>query len=123
LTGELKLFGAILSKVEIYRDVSVLQPWTEIVRPILLGGKSTFSLGSLVPSLIDGPLDLIALENPRFCYTPELSEWTAKSAGLYFETDVVFSGELQPVSDTLYDFFGQERQAIYFSAYLGSHRD
>lgn len=28
LTGELKLFGAIPSKVEIYRDVSALQLWT-----------------------------------------------------------------------------------------------
>jgi hypothetical protein len=123
LTGELKLFGAIPAKVEIYREVSSLQPWTEIVRPILPGGKSTFCLGSLVPSLMGGPLDSIALENPRFCYAPELSEWTHKSAGLHFETDVLFSGTLQPVSDALRDFFGQEKQAIHFSAYLGSHRD
>lgn len=123
LTGELKLFGAIPAKVEIYRDVSALQPWTEIVRPILPGGKSTFSLGSLVPSLVGSPLDSIALQDPRFCYAPELSEWTNKSAGLHFETDVLFSGELRPVADALRDFFGQEKPALHFSAYLGSYRD
>lgn len=81
------------------------------------------SIGSFVPSLIGGPLDSIALEDPRFCYAPARSQWTPKRAGLHFEADLLFSGELQPISDVLRDYFGQEKPSLQFSAYLGSYRD
>jgi len=42
-----------------------------------------------------------------------------KKAGQWFETDVEFRGQLQPVSDILSTVPGQEYPGIHLSAHLG----
>ncbi|SCV54209.1 uncharacterized protein FFB14_13525 [Fusarium fujikuroi] len=118
LTGDIRLFNLIPAKIEIYRTLTEAQPYTEIVRP----AKGRLSLGEFLPSLKDGVLDSIVLDNLRFCYVEDFGDPFLPS-GAYFETDIVFQGAMQPVSDALRDFFGQDKPALHFSAHLGAYRD
>ncbi|KAJ3524594.1 hypothetical protein NM208_g12001 [Fusarium decemcellulare] len=118
LTGDIRLFNVIPAKIEIYRTLTEAQPYTEIVRP----AKGRLSLGEFLPSLKDGVLDSIVLDNLRLCYVDDFGDPFLPS-GAYFETDIVFQGAMQPVSDVLRDVFHQEKSALHFSAHLGAYRD
>ncbi|KAK6345782.1 hypothetical protein TWF718_007688 [Orbilia javanica] len=119
VTGDMKLFGMIDSQICIFPGlITPGQPYTEIVTP----SAPRLSVGDLVPRLKGSPMDSIALEKTRYCYS-EISFDRLKRAGLYVETDVLFQGTLQPVQDTLRDFFGQGYPHLHMSAYLGQDRN
>ncbi|KAJ3949664.1 uncharacterized protein N0V96_000788 [Colletotrichum fioriniae] len=47
----------------------------------------------------------------------------SRTKGLYFESELVFRGALQPVSDFFQDFFHQDTPSIRFTAWLDGFRD
>ncbi|KAI1858009.1 uncharacterized protein JN550_012902 [Neoarthrinium moseri] len=121
--GDMKLFGLIPSKIYLYEHVgSILHPYNEEIR---ITPDGSLSLGTFMPSLKGSEWDMIALENPILGFQEEvmLDGITSRMNGLYFETDLVFRGALQPVSDFLHEFFQQQKPAIRFSAWLGETRD
>ncbi|GFP57671.1 hypothetical protein TASIC1_0009000800 [Trichoderma asperellum] len=76
------------------------------------------SIGTLFPSLKDGPFDAINLTKSKMIWLAKDATPTM-TAGLWFETDVKFRGILQPVSDILRDVFSQEDPGLHLSAHLG----
>ncbi|KAL2690160.1 hypothetical protein Neosp_004228 [[Neocosmospora] mangrovei] len=121
--GDMKLFGLIPSKIYVYEHAgSVLHPYNEEIK---IAPDGSLSLGTFMPSLKGSEWDMITLENPILGFQEEvmLDGSFSRMSGLYFETDLVFRGALQPVSDFLQDFFQQEKPAIRFSAWLGESRD
>jgi hypothetical protein len=120
--GNLHLFGIIPAKLYVYEHLSsVLHPYNEVVK---IAPNGNVSLGTLLPSLKNSEWDVIALKNPEFGFLEDVSlvGGVTRFEGLYFDTDIVFQGALQPVSDFLRDFFGQEDPAIRLSAWLSPER-
>lgn len=76
------------------------------------------SLGRIFPSLKGTRFDAITMKNTSMIWLGKDAS-AAKRAGLWFETDVEFSGLLQPAADVLSDVFGQEKPGIHLSAHLG----
>ncbi|KAK3352468.1 hypothetical protein B0T25DRAFT_631239 [Lasiosphaeria hispida] len=123
IVGDMKLFGLIPAKIYMYEHAgTALHPYNEEIR---IAPDGPLSLGTFMPSLKGSEWDIIALENPILGFQEEimLDGTLSRLNGLYFETDLVFQGALQPVSDFLKDFFHQEKPAIRFSAWLGESRD
>ncbi|KAL0933939.1 uncharacterized protein CTRU02_210738 [Colletotrichum truncatum] len=121
--GDLNLFGLIPSKIYVYEHAgSLLHPYNEEIR---IAPDGSISLGTFMPSLKGSKWDTISLENPILGFQEEvtLDGGSSRTKGLYFETDLVFRGALQPVSDFLRDFFHQEKPSLRFSAWLGGSRD
>ena len=119
ITGDIKLFGFLDSKLHIFQGMLTPgHPYSEIVE--LASGE--VSLGGLIPSMKDNKFDAIALRNPRFCFS-RVSFNVQERAGLFFQTEVIFQHTLQPVSDILHDFFGQQQPSLHVSAYLGAQRN
>ncbi|KAK3314082.1 hypothetical protein B0H66DRAFT_523455 [Apodospora peruviana] len=121
--GDMKLFGLVPSKFYVYEHAgSLLHPYNEVIK---IAADGPLSLGTFNPSLKGSEWDMIALENPILGFQEEvmLDGTLSRLNGLYFETDLVFRGALQPVSDFLRDFFHQEKPAIRFSAWLGENRN
>lgn len=118
VTGDIKLFGFIDSRICIAQGPMLPgHPYTELVTP----KADTISLGDIVPRLKGSPADAVLLKNTRFRYS-EVSFSRFERAGLYFDTDVVFQGALQPVGDIFRDFFHQENPQLRLNAYLNSQR-
>jgi hypothetical protein len=118
-TGDIMLFGLVPAQFFAYQHISTHGfPYHEAAKI----KAQRLSLGSLLPELKGSPLDAIALQDPQFGFAERTFD-LARPAGLYFETDIVFQGPLQPVADFLKDFFHQGSPAIHFSAYLGQVRD
>jgi len=120
--GDMRLFGLIPSKVYVYQHISDdLHPYDEVIK---IAHGERISLGALWPSLQGSDWDIIALEDPilGFQETAGVGGPLGRQSGLYFETDVVFQGALQPVSDFLKDFFHQEKPAIRMSTWLSQDR-
>ncbi|KAK4185850.1 hypothetical protein QBC35DRAFT_465229 [Podospora australis] len=121
--GDMKLFGLIPSKIYVYEHAgTLLQPYNEVVK---IAPDGSLSLATFVPSLKGSEWDMISLEDPILGFQEEvmLDGTVSRLNGLYFETDLVFRGALQPVSDFLQDFFQQEKPGIRLSAWLGESRD
>jgi hypothetical protein len=121
--GDMKLFGLIPSKIYVHEHVSsVLRLYNEEIK---IAPDGSLSLGTFMPSLKGSEWDMIVLEDPILGFQEEvmLDGAFSRMNGLYFETDLVFRGALQPVSDFLQDFFQQEKPAIRFSAWLSESRD
>jgi hypothetical protein len=117
--GDVDLFGQIPSTMHIYQGrLTVAHPYTEVVKPKM----QSISLGKVIPALNGTAADSIALENLQFAFS-EFNFGPIHQAGVHFETDILFQGALQPVSDILRDFFGQKKPALHFRAYMGSRRD
>ncbi|KAF4461821.1 hypothetical protein FALBO_11375 [Fusarium albosuccineum] len=121
--GDMKLFGLFPSKVYFYQHVSdELHPYDEVVK---ISSAERLSLANLLPSLKGSDWDAIALEDPILGYQEEQligASAIGRRRGLYFESDVVFQGTLQPVSDFLRDFFHQDKPAIRLSTWLSEGR-
>ncbi|KPM44468.1 hypothetical protein AK830_g2094 [Neonectria ditissima] len=121
--GDAKLLGIVPVKVYIFQNGEAISslyqhPYTEIVRVI---GTEKLSLGTLIPGLANSEWDVIQLIDPKFGFVGG-SKGRMIDRGMFFETDLVFSGALQPVSNFLRDFFKQENPGIRFSAWLGHRR-
>lgn len=119
IIGDVDLFGCIPAKLHIFKgQITKLHPYQEVVQ--ISAGQIT--IGSVLPSLKDGPFDAIVLENTELCYSVlPLSVYELE--GLYLETDLIFKGPLQPLQDVIRDVFDQEKPALHVSAYLGMSRD
>ncbi|RSL71338.1 hypothetical protein CEP51_012060 [Fusarium floridanum] len=110
--------------VEYWVDVEEKKP--EPVKkappPVELAKKFEFeddiSIGTLFPSLKDGPFDALNLSKTRMIWLAKDATPTM-TAGLWFESDVQFRGILQPISDILRDVFAQEKPGLHLSAHLG----
>lgn len=121
--GETKLLSVIPAKIYIYQTTASTkalhsQPYTEILR---VTGTEKLSLGTLVPTLAGSDWDIIQLVDPKLGFV-EATDGLLDERGLFFETDLVFTGALEPVSDFLRDFFHQKEPGIRFSAWLGRER-
>ncbi|KAL2673647.1 hypothetical protein Neosp_012090 [[Neocosmospora] mangrovei] len=121
--GDTKLLKFIPAKIYIYQSAATTkalhsQPYTEIVR---VTGTEKLSLGKFVPTLAGSDWDIIQLVDPKLGFV-ETTNGLLDERGLFFETDLVFTGALQPVSDFLRDFFKQKEPGIHFSAWLGRER-
>ena len=117
--GDMKLFGVIPAQMYIYEHVSdILHPYAEVVK---LAFCKQLSLGTLLPSIKGSEWDAICLDNPILGFQESVTMNGAlyRHRGLYFETDIIFQGILQPVSDFLRKFFRQENLAIRLSTWLG----
>jgi hypothetical protein len=120
--GDIRLFGLIPSKVYVYEHTSdALNPYIEVVK-IAQGGR--VSLGTLWPSLQGSEWDVLALDDPILGFQEQVATGSmlGRQEGLYFESNIVFQGALQPVSDFLGDFFQQEKPAIRLSTWLSQER-
>lgn len=121
--GDLKLFGLIPSKIYVYEHAgSLLHPYHEEIR---ISPDGPISLGAFIPSLKGSEWDMISLENPILGFQEEamLDGLLSRTKGLYFESELVFRGALQPVSDFFQDFFHQDTPSIRFTAWLDGFRD
>ncbi|KAM0431435.1 hypothetical protein ACHAPT_005412 [Fusarium lateritium] len=118
--GDTKLLRVIPAKVYIYQSAATTHshPFTEIVR---VTGTEKLSLGTLVPTLAGSNWDVIQLIDPKLGFV-DATNGLLDERGLFFETDLVFTGALQPVSEFLRDFFHQKEPGIRFSAWLGRER-
>ncbi|KAJ7214542.1 hypothetical protein GGX14DRAFT_542206 [Mycena pura] len=117
--GDMKLFGVTPAQVYLYKYVGgALHPYSEVVKIV---AADELSLGKFMPALAGSDWDAIKLIDPRLCFV-ESSSIGFQEQGLFFETDVVFAGALQPVSDFLRDFFHQHEPGIRVSARLGTER-
>ncbi|KAI8654332.1 hypothetical protein NCS56_01390200 [Fusarium sp. Ph1] len=117
--GDTKLLRFIPAKIYIYQSAATTkalhsQPYTEIVR---VTGTEKLSLGTFVPTLAGSGWDIIQLVDPKLGFV-ETTNGLLDDRGLFFETDLVFTGALQPVSNFLRDFFRQKEPGIRFSAGL-----
>ncbi|KAF3225931.1 hypothetical protein TWF192_010948 [Orbilia oligospora] len=116
--GDINAYGLVPGKLEVYHNVTAQQPYAEIFRP----KTSSFSLGAFFPSMKGHSIDSIELENVTFSYLAyEVDQFEV--AGVYLKSDVIFKGALQPVSDFLHEYFGQENPSIHLSTYIGAARD
>ncbi|EGX50856.1 hypothetical protein AOL_s00054g942 [Orbilia oligospora ATCC 24927] len=116
--GDINAYGLVPGKLEVYHNVTAQQPYAEIFRP----KTSSFSLGAFFPSMKGYSIDSIELENVTFSYLAyEVDQF--ELTGVYLKSDVIFKGALQPVSDFLHEYFGQENPSIHFSTYIGAARD
>ncbi|KAM6509602.1 hypothetical protein FALCPG4_017253 [Fusarium falciforme] len=121
--GDTKLLRFIPAKIYIYQSATTTkalhsQPYTEIIR---VTGTEKLSLGTFVPTLAGSGWDIIQLIDPKLGFV-ETTNGLLDEQGLFFETDLVFTGALQPVSNFLRDFFRQKEPGIRFSAWLGRER-
>lgn len=121
--GDTKLLRFIPATIYIYQSAATTwafhsQPYTEIVR---VTGTEKLSLGTFVPTLAGSGWDIIQLIDPKLGFV-ETTNGLLDERGLFFETDLVFTGALQPVSDFLHDFFKQKEPGLHFSAWLGRER-
>ncbi|KAF3139835.1 hypothetical protein TWF703_003413 [Orbilia oligospora] len=116
--GDINAYGLVPGKLEIYRNVTAQQPYAEIFRP----KTSSFSLGAFFPRMKGHSIDSIELENVTFSYLAYDVD-QLEVTGVYLKSDVIFKGALQPVSDFLHEYFGQENPSIYLSTYIGAARD
>ncbi len=80
------------------------------------------SLGRIFPSLKGTRFDAFTMKNTSMIWLGKDAS-AIKRAGLWFETDVEFSGLLQPAADVLSDVFGQEKPGIHLSAHLGIQKE
>ncbi|KAF4337443.1 hypothetical protein FBEOM_8672 [Fusarium beomiforme] len=120
--GDLKLFGLIPSKLYIYHHISdELHPYKEVVK---ISTFQELSLGTLMPSLKGTTWDMIRLQDTILGWRATSSNLATgvQQRGMYLETDVIFQGALQPVSDFFRDFFQQDQPALHMSVYMGSKR-
>ncbi|KAK6516224.1 hypothetical protein TWF506_006133 [Arthrobotrys conoides] len=116
--GDINAYGLLPGKLEIYHNVTAHQPYAEIFRP----KTSSFSLGAFFPSMKGHSIDAIELQNVSFSYLAYGID-RFEVTGVYLKSDVIFKGVLQPVSDVLHEYFGQENPSIHLSAYIGAVRD
>ncbi|KAF3908877.1 hypothetical protein AA313_de0203343 [Arthrobotrys entomopaga] len=118
IVGDINAYGLLPGRLEIYENVNRQQPYSEIFRPKI----SSFSLGAFFPSMKGYSIDAIELENVTLSYlacTVDDLEYT----GIYLQSDVIFTGVLQPISDVLHEYFGQQHPSLHLSTYLGAIRD
>ncbi|KAK6519149.1 hypothetical protein TWF281_003838 [Arthrobotrys megalospora] len=118
IVGDIDAYGLIPGKLEIYQKVTRQQPYAEIFRP----KTSSFSLGDFFPSMKGHSFDAIELENVSFSYLAYAVD-QFEVTGVYLHSDVIFKGALQPVSDVLHDYFGQQHPSLHLSTYFGAVRD
>ncbi|UPK95817.1 hypothetical protein LCI18_006752 [Fusarium solani-melongenae] len=121
--GDTKLLRFIPAKIYIFQSATTTkalhsQPYTEIIR---VTGAEKLSLGTFVPTLAGSGWDIIQLVDPKLGFV-ETTNGLLDERGLFFETDLVFTGALQPVSNFLREFFRQKEPGIRFSAWLGRER-
>jgi hypothetical protein len=86
IIGDVDLFGCIPAKLHIFKgQITKLHPYQEVVQ--ISAGQIT--IGSVLPSLKDGPFDAIVLENTELCYSVLLLS-VHEFERLYLETDLIF---------------------------------
>ncbi|KAK6331789.1 hypothetical protein TWF718_002330 [Orbilia javanica] len=118
LSGKLKKLYGIIPGARLYINYGTAVSHITWVEQYVKVADS-LSLGKLIPSFSDNEdLNAIQLENIQLSY---ISGMTLKTTpGVWLDTDVVFSGPLQPVSDVLRDVFGQTRPALHMKAYVST---
>ncbi|KAK6346045.1 hypothetical protein TWF730_010378 [Orbilia blumenaviensis] len=121
LSGKLKkLFGAIPG-TRLYINYGTAVSHITWVREYVKVADS-LSLGKLIPHFADNEdLNAIQLENVQLSYVSGMTATTMP--GMWLDTDIVFSGPLQPVSDILRDVFGQTRPALHMKALVSNSYD
>jgi hypothetical protein len=113
LAGTVKLFG--LFDAPMYACYGSAADGLRQIVPIEAGLAD--SISALVPSLADSDYGTaVRLKNTELVYN-ELTT-AAAMAGTWIQTDVVFSGPLQPVSDCLKDVFHQADPLVRVQALL-----
>ncbi|KAF3935290.1 hypothetical protein ABW19_dt0205397 [Dactylella cylindrospora] len=119
ISGKIKLYGAIPATLYLNHGTAVSRlTWVEEYVKI----ADTLSLGKLIPSLADNEdLNAIQLKNLQLSYVAALTAVT--TPGVWLDTDVVFSGPLQPISDVLRDVFGQKQPALHMRAHISKYLD
>ena len=119
ITGTMQLWSAIPAKLYIYEHWGArLFPYHEVA----VLSQSSLSLGDVVPDLKGSPLDSLVLRGTRYGYVRRTYDYT-RHAGIYLDTELEFSGVLQPVADLLRDVFKQDQPGIRLTASLGDHHD
>ncbi|KAF3184272.1 hypothetical protein TWF751_000251 [Orbilia oligospora] len=118
LSGKLKKLFGIIPGTRLYINYGTAVSHITWVEEYVKVAESV-SLGKLIPSLADNEdLNAIQLENVSLSYVSGLTSIT--TPGVWLDTDVVFSGPLQPVSDILRDVFGQTRPALHMKALVSN---
>lgn len=111
LTHKINLFGQLPIALYTLHDAS--DTTTQLVQL-----TQKLSLGTLIPTLKDSPLDMISLENTTLTYTD-----ATIPAGLTLSTEVHLTGALSPLNDILRDLFGQTNPRITLSGMLTTSSD
>ncbi|KAK6497748.1 hypothetical protein TWF481_012150 [Arthrobotrys musiformis] len=114
LSGKLKKLYGIIPGTRLYINYGTAVSHITWVEQYVKVADSV-SLGKLIPSLKENEdLNAIQLENVQLSYVSGMTLTT--TPGTWLDTDVVFSGPLQPISDVLRDVFGQTRPALHMRA-------
>jgi hypothetical protein len=113
--GDFKLWGNMDAKLSVFQDSTMLgiHERVELLEDL--------SLGSLITELKGTPPDAIALTKTALTYKSFFER--AKAPGVRFETDVILTGVLQPVSDALKGVFGMEHPSLTVSGLVSLNRD
>ena len=81
----------------------------------------TISISKYLPGLSGSDFGAIQLQNTHFAYN-ELT--TADyQAGLWLQTDILFAGPLQPISDVFKNVFHQEKPALTVQGLMSATND
>lgn len=119
MSGKIKLFGIIPATLYINYGTAI-SPMTWIEEYVKISDH--MSLGSLIPHFKDSEeLNAIQLRNTQLNYV-SMSTLTT-FPGMWLETDVEFSGPLQPISDALESIFGQTNPGVHMKALISRNDD
>ena len=116
LTGTIKLFNKFDEQVYTYNG-SASTGVRQIV-PVKLG---TFKLSDYVPSFEGSDFDALEIKNTELIF----NEYTTLTdrAGTWLQTDLTFSGPLQPISDLLKNVFQQDKPILRVQGFLSPRND
>ncbi|KAK3332264.1 hypothetical protein B0T19DRAFT_482573 [Cercophora scortea] len=117
LSGTVQLFGLFEQQLYVFYGSASDEGLRQIV-PIT---KGTLKISDYIPSLAGTDFEALELQNTQLVYNQYTT--LTQGAGTWIETDMVFSGVLQPVSDFLRNICHQENPAIRVSAFLSTEND
>ncbi|KAK7178411.1 hypothetical protein PSPO01_15541 [Paraphaeosphaeria sporulosa] len=116
LNGKIKLFGVFPATMYAFHGTV-----SQGVRQIVPLESKQLTISDIITSLKGSEIDGIVLENTQFAYN-ELDADTYQS-GLWLQTDIVFSGPLQSISDTLKNIFHQQNPSLTVQGLLSITND